>query len=142
MFLTAVLVIAAQDDGLPEGNGKDAVVKMCANCHGLEQVTSRKNTKKRWSEVVDDMISRGAEGSDEDVAAVVSYLTRNFGKLLNINTSTANEIESGLSFSAAQSEALVRYRSDHGAFKTYDDLLKVPGIDNKLLDEQRKNIQF
>jgi competence protein ComEA len=88
------------------------------------------------------MVSRGAEGSDEDAAAVVRYLTRNFGKPLNINTSTTKEIENGLSFSAAQSEALVRYRSDNGAFKTYDDLLKVPGIDARLLDEQRKNILF
>jgi competence protein ComEA len=87
-------------------------------------------------------VTRGAEGSDEDAAAVVSYLTRNFGKPVNVNTSTAKEIENGLSFSAAQSEALVRYRSNNGAFKKYDDLMKVPGIDAKLLDEQRKNIQF
>jgi hypothetical protein len=26
------------------------------------------------------MVGRAAEGSDEDVAAVVTYLTRNFGK--------------------------------------------------------------
>jgi len=142
LFLTAVLVIAAQDDGLPEGKGKDVVLKMCVSCHGLDRVTSEKYTKKRWSDVVDDMVTRGAEGSDADADAVVSYLTRNFGKPVNINTSTAKEIENGLSFSAEQSEALVRYRSGHGPFKTYDDLLKVPGIDTRLLDEQRKNIQF
>lgn len=142
VFLTAAFVIAAQDDGLPEGRGKDAVLRMCVNCHGPERITSEKYTKKHWSEVVDDMVTRGAEGSDEDAVAVVSYLTRNFGKAVNINTSTAKEIENALSFSASQSELLVRYRSDNGAFKTYDDLLKVPGIDTKLLDEQRKNIQF
>jgi competence protein ComEA len=142
VFLTALLVIAAQDDGLPEASGKDVVRRMCVNCHGPEQITTEKYTKKRWREVVDDMVSRGAEGSDEDVAAVVSYLSRNFGKPVNINTSTAKDIENGLSFSAAQSEALVRYRSANGPFKTYDDLLKVPGIDAKLLDEQRKNILF
>lgn len=139
---TAVLVIAAQDDGLPEGRGKDAVLRMCVNCHGPGQITGQEYTKKRWREVVDDMVARGAEGSGGDTAAVVSYLTRNFGKPVNINTSTAKEIEDGLSFSAAQSAALVRYRSAHGAFKTYGDLLKVSGIDTRLLDEQRKNIQF
>ena len=142
LFLTALAVIAAQDDGLPEAKGKDVVRRMCVNCHGPEQITSEKNSKKRWREVVDDMVGRGAEGSDEDVATVVRYLSQNFGKPVNINTSTAKEIESGLSFSAAQSEALVRYRSDNGAFKTYDDLLKVPGIDTVLLEEQLKNILF
>jgi competence ComEA-like helix-hairpin-helix protein len=142
VFLTALLIIAAQDDGLPEASGKDVVRRMCVNCHGPEQITTEKYTKKRWGEVVDDMVGRGAEGSDEDVAAVISYLTRNFGKPVNVNTSTAKDIENGLSFSAAQSEALVRYRSDNGPFKTFDDLLKVPGIETKLLDEQRKNILF
>lgn len=142
LFLTVVVVFAAQDDGLPDGAGKGAVLRICGNCHGLEQVTGAKYTKKGWSEVVDNMVTRGAEGSDEDMAAVVRYLARNFGKPVNINTATAREIEDGLSFSAAQSEALVRYRSAKGPFKAYDDLLKVPGIDAKLLDEQRKNIQF
>ncbi len=141
-LLTTLLAIAAQDDGLPQGNGKEVFVRMCVNCHGPEQITSEKNSRKRWREVVDNMIDRGAEGSDEDAAVVVSYLTRNFGKPVNINTATAQEIQNGLSFSAEQAEALVRYRSDKGAFKTYEDLLKVPGIDSKLLDEQRKNIQF
>jgi competence ComEA-like helix-hairpin-helix protein len=142
VFLTGVLVAIAAQDDLPQGAGKDVFMKMCVNCHGLEQVTSQKYTKSHWREVVNDMMTRGAEGSDEDAAAVVSYLARNFGKPVNINTASAKEIETGLSFSAAQSEALVKFRSDHGAFKTYDDLLKVPGIDTKVLDEQRNNIQF
>jgi len=143
LFLTGVLVaIAAQDDSLPQGRGKDVFMKMCVNCHGLDQVTSQKYTKSHWREVVTDMMSRGAEGSDEDATAVVSYLARNFGKPVNINTASAKEIETGLSFSAAESEAIVKFRTDHGAFKTVDDVAKVPGIDAKLLDEQRNNIQL
>jgi competence ComEA-like helix-hairpin-helix protein len=142
LFLTALVVIAAQDDGLPEAAGKDVVRRMCVNCHGPEPITVAKYSKKRWREVVDNMVGRGAEGSDEDVAAVIGYLTRNFGNPVNVNTSAAKDIENGLSFSAAQSEALVRYRADNGPFKTFDELLKVPGIDTKLLDEQRKNILF
>ena len=115
---------------------------MCSNCHGLDQVTSVQNSKKQWSNVVDDMVSRGAEGSDEDVNAVISYLSRNFGKPVNINTATAKEIEDGLSFTAAQSASIVQYRTDKGAFKTFDDLAKVPGLDAGLLEEQKKNIVF
>jgi competence protein ComEA len=141
-FGLAVILSATNGDDLPEGKGKAVFVTMCSNCHGLEQVTAVKNSKKLWTYVVDDMVSRGAEGSDEDVNSVISYLSRNFGKPLNINTSTAKEIVDGLSFTTAQAELLVRYRTDKGPFKTYDDLLKVPGLDAELLEEQKKNILF
>jgi competence protein ComEA len=140
--VAAVILGAANSDDLPEGKGKDIFVKMCSNCHGLDQVTTSRYPRKQWAYVVDDMVSRGAEGSDDDVNSVIGYLSRNFGKPVNINTSTAKEIETGLSFTAAQAELVVRYRTDKGAFKTYEDLLKVPGLDADLLDEQKKNILF
>ena len=142
LSLTSAVPRAFAADDLPDGRGKDVFQKMCSNCHGLDQVTSVKNSKKQWSYVVDDMVSRGAEGSDDDVNAVISYLSRNFGKPVNINTATAKEIQDGLSFTAAQSASIVQYRTDNGAFKTYDDLAKVPGLDAGLLDEQKKNIVF
>jgi quinoprotein glucose dehydrogenase len=138
----AVIPWAAQSDGLPAGEGRDIVLRMCANCHGLDRVTSARYPKKHWEDVVYDMVSRGAEGSDDEVTTVIGYLARNFGKPLNINTSSAEEIEDGLSFPAAESQLIVRYRTEKGPFKTYQDLLKVPGLDVKLLDEQKKNILF
>ncbi len=140
--LSSVILGAAQGDDLPDGKGKDVFQRMCSNCHGLDQVTSVKNTKKQWSNVVDDMVSRGAEGSDDDVNAVISYLSRNFGQPVNINTASAKEIQEGLSFTAAQSASIVQYRTDKGTFKTYDDLTKIPGLDAGLLEEQKKNIVF
>jgi competence protein ComEA len=133
---------AATGDDLPEGKGKAVFLRMCANCHELDRATSIKNSKKQWTYVVDDMVSRGAEGSDDDVTSVIAYLARNFGKPVNINTSTAKEIEDGLSFTAAQSALIVQYRTDKGAFKTFEDLSKVPGLDAGLLEDQKKNILF
>ena len=88
------------------------------------------------------MVSRGAEGTEEEAAEVVGYLTRNFGQLVKINQATAKEIQSGLSFTAAESELLVRHRTEHGAFKALEDLIKVQGLNGKRLDEQKKNIEF
>jgi competence protein ComEA len=105
-------------------------------------VTSTRYSKKFWGSVVDDMVSRGAEGSDEDVNLVINYLSRNFGKPVNINTATAKEIETGLSFTAAESEAVVKYRTEKGAFKSYEEIVKVPGLNGELLEEQKKNIVF
>jgi competence protein ComEA len=138
----AAVVLAAPQDDLPEGKGKDVLQRMCSNCHGLDQVTAARYSKKFWGSVVDDMVSRGAEGSENDVNLVIGYLSRNFGKPVNINTATAKEIETDLSFTPAESELVVKYRTDKGAFKSYEDLQKVPGLRADLLEEQKKNIVF
>jgi competence protein ComEA len=140
--LAAAFLCSAKPEDLPDGKGKDSFLKMCTSCHTSDQVTSAKFPKARWTAVVDDMVGRGAEGSESDIRAVVGYLARNFGKPVNINSATARQIESDLSLPARDSEALVNYRTKNGAYKSYEDLLKVPGIDPQLLDDLRKNIQF
>ena len=86
----AVALALSQSNDLPEGKGKEVLERMCINCHGLEQVTAQRYSKKYWGSVVDDMVSRGAEGSDDDVNLAIAYLARNFGKPVNINTATAD----------------------------------------------------
>jgi competence ComEA-like helix-hairpin-helix protein len=142
--LMPVALVAADDDerDLPEGNGKETFVQMCSNCHALKRVVKTRYPKKFWESVVDDMVSRGAEGTEEDASVVISYLTRNYGKPLDINKATAKQIQAGLSFSAAHAELIVRHRTENGPFKSFDDLQKVPGLSQKLLDEQKKNILY
>lgn len=137
-----LMLFAAQDDNLPDGKGKEALQHMCTNCHGLDQITSNHYPKKYWGSVVDDMVSRGAVGTDDEISQVIGYLARNFGKSVNINTASAKDIEDDLSFPAAQAEAVVKYRIDKGAFKTFAGLQKVPGLDAALLDEEKANIIF
>ena len=138
----AVILSAADGDDLPAGEGKDVLLTMCTNCHGLAQVTSVKYSKKFWAAVVDDMVTRGAEGSDEDVNLAIAYLARNFGKPVNINTAAAKEIETDLSFTAAEAQSVVQYRTDKGAIKSFEELAKVPGLRAEVLDEQKKNIVY
>jgi competence protein ComEA len=72
----------AQDppDPLPDGEGKKVVQKLCLDCHGPENFTAKKLTKKEWEKVINDMIQSGASGTDEEFDIVVKYLTKNFGK--------------------------------------------------------------
>ncbi len=65
---------------LPNGDGKKAVQHMCDRCHGLGIIVDSKRTKQEWQDVVDDMLTKGATGSRKDVASVVRYLARNYGK--------------------------------------------------------------
>jgi hypothetical protein len=63
---------------LPEGRGRDAVMKACGTCHGVEAVIGNHNTRKGWTELVDEMIFRGASVTRAQRRDIIDYLTRNF----------------------------------------------------------------
>jgi hypothetical protein len=65
---------------LPEGHGKAVTERVCTACHDLEQVVQARMTKEGWSDVVDDMVSRGATATDSEADEIVAYLAANFGK--------------------------------------------------------------
>jgi len=71
---------AAAQTTLPEGSGRAVLERMCTQCHGLNVVTGQRMTKKEWADQVDDMVSRGATGSSEDIRKLVDYLAANFNK--------------------------------------------------------------
>jgi competence protein ComEA len=77
-LLISATPVFAQD--LPDGPGKDITVKACTSCHDAEHFTGQKHTKEEWKSVVDTMIGYGAEINDEQSAAIVAYLTKNYGK--------------------------------------------------------------
>ena len=54
-------------------------VKLCSECHALEQAVSVQGTEKDWRDVVDLMIERGANGSPEEFQTVIKYLSKHFG---------------------------------------------------------------
>lgn len=69
---------AAPAKQLPDGPGKEPLERVCSACHGPEIVTGRGLTKDGWTEVVQDMIQRGAQGSEDDFNQIVNYLAKNF----------------------------------------------------------------
>jgi type 1 glutamine amidotransferase/outer membrane protein assembly factor BamB len=65
---------------LPQATGREAVVKMCSGCHGLETSIAPRHSRGEWQELVQSMRDRGAPGSDEDSRAAVDYLSTQFGR--------------------------------------------------------------
>ena len=126
---------------LPDGPGKEAVKKVCTGCHEIEAVIAARRTRIGWERNVDDMIARGAEGSDEEMAAVVEYLTANFGKV-NVNTATAAALEKSLGLSASEAKAIVAYRERNSKIKDFEELTKVPGVSAEKLQAKRGLIAF
>jgi competence protein ComEA len=139
--LSAVMAFAADGQDLPDGPGKPTVVKLCSNCHGLATVIGLRRTKSAWETTVDEMVSRGMAGTDEELDAVVLYLTKYLGKV-NVNKATAEEIREIAGLSAADAEAIVRYRTANGSFGGIADLQKIPNIDAKSIELRKDRIAF
>jgi competence ComEA-like helix-hairpin-helix protein len=133
---------------LPDGPGKDVVERVCSACHGPEIVMGKALTKDGWTQVVEDMIQRGAQGSDDDFAQIVDYLAAHFppqsesAKKVNVNKAPADELQSGLSLSAVQAKAIVDYRQQNGDFKSLADLKKVSSLDAAKIDAIKDRIVF
>ena len=65
---------------LPDGPGKEVLSKLCAGCHDLMFTVSTRETEEGWTRIVNDMRSKGADGTEEEFAKVIAYLTANMGK--------------------------------------------------------------
>jgi quinoprotein glucose dehydrogenase len=76
---------------LPPGQGRDIVARMCGvGCHRIEIVTAHRETEERWAQVVENMVTRGAKGTDQEIDAAIRYLSRHFGrKAVESNTRPA-----------------------------------------------------
>src|SRR5690348_6296366 len=89
-------ILAAEKPKLPDGPGKTATVRLCGSCHAAEIVMSRRESRDGWSGVVEDMIQRGAKGTDDEFGEVVDYLVVHFPKgapvpKINVNKADAQE---------------------------------------------------
>jgi competence protein ComEA len=61
---------------------------------------------------------------------------------VNVNTADANTIAKELDgIGPAKAQAIVEYRQKNGPFRSADDLLKVDGIGEKVLEQNRGNIR-
>jgi competence protein ComEA len=135
------LLPAAGQSHLPASPGREATQRICGTCHEIEAVIASRRTRIGWEQMTEEMIGRGAEGSAEEMAAVVAYLTEYFGKV-NVNTAPAAELEKLLDFSAKEAQAVVVYRERNGKIKNFEDLKKVPGVSTEKLQAKRGLIAF
>lgn len=133
-----------QDTTLPDGLGKDALLKTCGRCHSPNLVIANGQDRDGWENTITKMVSLGAVGTDEDFTAILDYLVKNFPQQtkINVNKASAAELETGLSLSTREAQAIVTYRSKNGDFKSLDDLKKVPELDAKKLDPKKDRLIF
>jgi competence ComEA-like helix-hairpin-helix protein len=133
---------------LPPGKGKDVLERMCTVCHGLDTATGPRLSKERWSKIVDDMVVRGATGTDQEIDLVLNYLATNFGpkrttaQKINVNKANARELSLTLELTIDEAFGIIRYRDKNGDFKGLADLKKVPGLLSKKIEDKKGSIEF
>jgi competence protein ComEA len=146
--LVALVCVPAADEKdaarLPEGPGKEVAGKLCLGCHDSGNFRKARFSSEEWSDAVADMVERGAKGSPAEIDALVAYLAKNFGPdaPVRINTAPFAEIKVVLGFTVAETRALLEYREKNGDLKSFEELLKVPGIDPAKAGAQRTRIAF
>jgi quinoprotein glucose dehydrogenase len=73
---TAGLSVAAE---LPEGAGKAEINKLCTRCHSADMATSLRQNQAGWSETITKMVNLGAQGGEDDLHKILTYLVKNYG---------------------------------------------------------------
>ena len=141
LIFSAALVLPATAQDLPAGAAKPVFEKMCTQCHGVEGIVRSKFTRERWTAVVDDMVSRGAKGTDEEIDAVIEYLSANFAKKINVNKATASDFKA-VGLTEEESQAVVKYRVEKGTLKDFDELSKTPGVAAAKLSALKDRVEF
>ena len=76
----------------------------------------------------------------EQTAVYAEIISGELHPLININTASARELRQLDGIGEAKARAVVEYRDLHGEFKSVDDLLKVSGIGEKILENIRGRI--
>jgi competence protein ComEA len=145
LLLVAALVAAARagavapppPDLAREGQSLKAV---CAKCHNLQIVMDTPRSYDDWHDTVQQMVDRGASGTDEQFDDIMDYLHRTI-TTINVNTALADELEIVLNVSATTAQAIIARRSTQ-KFTGLADLKSVSGVDASALDAKARLIFF
>jgi DNA uptake protein ComE-like DNA-binding protein/outer membrane protein assembly factor BamB len=115
--------------------------RLCGTCHEPERGLSSRRTRDHWLQTVNQMVGRGAQGTDDELMGVVEYLTREHGRV-NVNLASAAEIALVLGLTPAEGMAIVEHRHQRGTFEDAASVERVAGIDAKKIAARRDAMVF
>jgi Helix-hairpin-helix motif len=124
----------------PAGPGREALFKVCNDCHGPESVLGHLQTKDEWRKTLDEMAANGAQGTDEEWASILAYLNQHYS-LIAVNTASAADLASMLDVTDSVAQAIVKQRAAT-PLKTIADLKRIPGIDGGKIESRKDRLIF
>jgi mono/diheme cytochrome c family protein len=80
VILAGLITPALADDykSLPEGPGRDVMVRVCAQCHSPEVAAQQTLDAPGWKALVDQMANNGAQATDAEFDTIAKYLATAF----------------------------------------------------------------
>jgi competence protein ComEA len=148
-LIAALILLSprARADDLPEGKGKEIILRACIGCHKAGEIAVYRFTKDEYQTIVYRMGDRGAQATRAELDVIADYLFANFPKVedstkINVNKATAQEMATGLGLTNEEAEAVVKYRERHGDFHAWGDLLIIYGVDGKKIAAAKDKISF
>jgi hypothetical protein len=126
---------------LPPGPGSSDFQATCTMCHTPDRIVSVRRTRIEWEEILDKMVTRGAQITDSNYVPIEDYLLRNFGKA-NVNRAPKDDMVLVFGLTPSEADTLIGYRKEHGPIADFDALLTVPGVDTAKLKTKREAVTF
>jgi DNA uptake protein ComE-like DNA-binding protein len=158
ILATIYLVWAAATPHLPAGSGATIVQHRCTSCHAMSVVTSKRASKPQWTQLVNQMVARGAQIPDNEIPSVIEYLAANFNlaspparetvrassgpKLINVNAATAKQLSFAFGLTAQEADAVLEYRAQHGKIRNWDALTRMPGVTATKFKDKKSLIRY
>jgi competence protein ComEA len=148
-FLATCVLFAAVPMAAAWGNGPSprdlaresrSLKVVCARCHNLQIVMDTPMSYGAWHDTVQNMMDRGATGTDQQFADVMDYLHRTM-TTIDVNTADADELQIVLHVPRATAQAILARRSTQ-KFTGLADLKSVPGVDASTVEAKAKLIFF
>ncbi|HLI83213.1 MAG TPA: helix-hairpin-helix domain-containing protein [Bryobacteraceae bacterium] len=141
------LAYALNAADLPDGPGREILLRACTNCHKAQKFAAYRHTKQEYQAIVYRRGERGARASTQELDTVAAYLYQNFPKVeqagkIDVNKASAKEIADGLGLTASEAEAVVKYREGHGDFRVWGDLLVIYGVDGRKIEAAKDRMAF
>jgi outer membrane protein assembly factor BamB len=140
LFAAAAVVAISGQQAAPEPS-KANFERLCGTCHEPERGMSSRRTREMWLQTVNQMVARGAQGTDDELMAVVEYLTREHGRV-NVNLASAADIALVLGLTPAEAAAIVEHRRQRGTFDDAAAVERVAGIDARKIAARRDAMVF
>ena len=132
---------------MPEGAGKQIILRECTACHLPDHFTKYRHTNEEWQAIVIRMGQRVRSATREELDTVQKYLATNYPKLddatkLNVNKATADDIAARLDLTVEEAKAVVDYRQRHGTFREWGELLAIYGVDGRKIEAAKDRMSF
>lgn len=140
LFVAAAAVAISGQQPAPDPS-KANFERLCSTCHEPERGTSSRRTREQWLQTVNQMVARRAQGTDDELMAVVEYLTRERGRV-NVNLASAADIALVLGLTPAEAAEIVEHRRQRGTFDDAAAVERVSGIDPQKLAARRDAMVF